>query len=99
MRKIAKNYELQTVVATLGGDGAISFRNGIFHRQDVFKVLVKDTVGAGDAFLAAYLTQYLDNATEQDALKFACAVGALTASKNGGTPDISPEEIQALLQQ
>lgn len=97
IRKLSALYNYDCVIATLGGDGAMSYRNGHFCRQPVFSVHVKDTVGAGDAFLASYITQIINNVSEAEALKFACAVGALTASKHGGTPDISPDEISQLL--
>jgi fructokinase len=97
IRKLAAHFDYQCVIATLGSEGAMSYRDGQFYRQPVFKVAVKDTVGAGDAFLASYITQMLKGTSEAAALRFACAVGALTASKNGGTPHITPEEIDDML--
>jgi fructokinase len=95
--KLAQKYGFRAVVATLGGDGAISYSNGKFYRQPVFAVEVRDTVGAGDAFLASYLKKILDGASEIEALKYGCAIGALTASKVGGTPDITQKEIDDIL--
>lgn len=97
VKKIAAHFDYQCVVATLGGEGAMSYRDGLFYTQPVFKVEVKDTVGAGDAFLASYITKTLQGASEENALRFACAVGALTASKNGGTPNITADEINMIL--
>lgn len=95
--KIADRFNYSGVIATLGGEGAISYKDGQFYQQDVFAVEVVDTVGAGDAFLATYLTEVLKQSTESQALKRACAVGALTASKAGGTPMISDIEIEDML--
>ena len=97
--KIADHYDYQAVVATLGGDGAMSYRNKTFFRQPVFKVQVKDTVGAGDAFLASYLSRMIAGDDEHTTLRYACAVGALTAAKDGGTPVIDPIEIDQMLRQ
>lgn len=95
--QLAQKYDYQAVVATLGGDGAMSYAKGSFHRQAVYAVEVKDTVGAGDAFLASYLVKKLNGASEELALSYGCAIGALTASKDGGTPDISEEEIDQIM--
>ncbi|MEL6122595.1 MAG: carbohydrate kinase family protein, partial [Bacteroidota bacterium] len=65
--------------------------------QPVFRVDVVDTVGAGDAFLAAFTTSHLRDNPIQDSLRYGCAVGALTAAKAGGTPQISTAEIDAIL--
>jgi fructokinase len=97
LKIIAERYGYDTVIVTLGSKGAISYRDGIYHKQAVFSVKVKDTVGSGDAFLAAYLVRRLKGEEESAALKYACAVGALTASKPGGTPIITAEEIKAFI--
>ncbi len=97
--KISDHFGYQGVVATLGGEGAMSYTDKIFYHQDVFNVSVVDTVGAGDAFLATYLSELIKGTQEADALRKACAVGALTASKPGGTPEISSAEIELLLNQ
>lgn len=58
---------------------------------------VADTVGAGDAFLAAFLLERLRGAPAPAALKQACRLGAYVASMPGATPQI--DEVQlAMLQ-
>ncbi len=97
MATLAERYKLDSVIATLGKAGAISYAKGNFYKQPVFKVDVKDTVGSGDAFLAAYMVKKLKGASEENCLRYGCAIGALTASKDGGTPSISRSEISELL--
>jgi fructokinase len=47
-----------------------------------------DTVGAGDAFLAALIRSlFLDQEPADKALKRACALGAFVANSRGATPD------------
>lgn len=94
---IQQHYNYKEVIATLGSEGAICYDGISFFAQLVFKVDVKDTVGAGDGFLAAYITRKLKGDTIEDALKYACGIGSITASKNGGTPEISEAEIQAMI--
>ena len=97
MQSLTKRYNYKMVITTLGGEGAVCFKDGQFHVQPVFKVEVKDTVGAGDAFLASFIYSYLCKMPITECMKFACAVGSLTASKHGGTPSISKSEIDTML--
>lgn len=97
LAEIGAKYNYSLVIATLGPKGALVYSAGQFIRQQVFKVKVADTVGSGDAFLAAFLVKYLKNKTLAECLRFACAVGALNASKPGGTPIISDSEIELML--
>ena len=59
--------------------------------------MVKDTVGAGDSFLASLINKLLKEATPQEAIDFACAVGALVASREGANPEITDEAIATLI--
>ena len=58
---------------------------------------LKDTVGAGDSFLAALIHQLLNNGSPQKAIDFACAVGAIVASSVGANPTISNQSIIDLM--
>jgi fructokinase len=60
-------------------------------------VAVADTVGAGDAFTAALLTQRLEGKSLREAARFANAYAAVVASKPGGTPLVSRAEVERLL--
>lgn len=59
-------------------------------------VVVADTVGAGDSFTAALLTQHLDGKSLAAAARFANAYAAAVASKPGGTPRIDRAEVERL---
>ena len=95
---LSQMYSFQCVLVTLGSKGAIAYKESEWFQQPVFPVTISDTVGAGDAFLASFIHQYLYGNDLQQCLKFACAVGALTASKAGGTPSIKRSEIEVLMQ-
>jgi fructokinase len=60
-------------------------------------VQVADTVGAGDAFTAALLTQHLEGKSLREAARFANAYAAVVASKVGGTPTVTRAEVERLL--
>ncbi|XOQ47868.1 MAG: Fructosamine kinase FrlD [Eubacteriales bacterium] len=48
------------VIATRGSKGAFVLVDGEFYEQSPFLVKARDTMGAGDAFIASFLTNYLD---------------------------------------
>jgi len=88
----------QTVVITLGGEGAVAMHEGTFYRIDSLKIDPVDTVGAGDTFcgyFAAGLDQGLDF---EKAAHRAAAAGALACLKAGAQPSIPlSEEVAARL--
>jgi len=60
-------------------------------------VRVADTVGAGDAFTAALVTQHLEGRPLREAARFANAYAAVVASRVGGTPTVTRAEVEHLL--
>ena len=73
---------------------------------DPLKVAVKDTTGAGDAFIAGFIHQLChygiqklsDPQIAQDIVKYACAVGGLTTTRLGAiAAQPQPEDVEALL--
>ena len=87
----------QTICVTLGGHGAILYKDDELYRHCGFRIKVADTVGSGDSFLAGLTYKLLNNAEPQEAITFACALGALVASRHGATPDISLQEIESFM--
>ncbi|OSI16551.1 carbohydrate kinase [Neisseria dentiae] len=82
------------ICVTLGSHGAVYFENGELYRHCGYRVKVADTVGSGDSFLAGLTYKLLNNTPPQEAVSFACALGALVASHHGATPEISLEEVE-----
>lgn len=98
-REIANYYGLSGVCTTRGDKGASLLIRGHYYEHPGYKVKVADTVGAGDAFLAALIYGFISHKTPEEALNLACATGALVASKEGATPEYSVEEIENLFSQ
>ena len=63
------------------------------YNKSGYKINVVDTVGAGDSFLAVLLSKLLTDATPQEAIDFACALGAIVAKNEGANSKISNREI------
>ncbi len=80
------------ICVTLGSEGAFYWTHQFQVSAQSPQVEVKDTVGAGDAFMSAVLKAWLQGGFEEvscakEALTGACALGGYVASKEGATPD------------
>jgi ribokinase len=63
-----------------------------------FPIAAVDTTAAGDAFAAALAVRLAQKATMVDAVRFACAAGALAASRAGAQPAMPRlVEVESLL--
>jgi sugar/nucleoside kinase (ribokinase family) len=76
---------VRTLAVKLGATGALGVRAGQTVRVASIPVNVKDTVGAGDSFDAGFLYGYLRDWELEKSLRLACACGALSTQKAGGT--------------
>jgi len=97
LSKLAALTSLQTICVTLGDKGAMLYHQQKLYKHSGFKVNVADTVGAGDAFLATFLSGFLKQLPMDENLARACAAGALVASRTGANPDYSMEDIDYII--
>jgi 2-dehydro-3-deoxygluconokinase len=74
-RRIADLGPSQAVIK-LGADGALALIDGQLFRQEAVSVEAVDTVGAGDAFVAGYLAEYVSGRAPGERLRTAAATGA-----------------------
>lgn len=95
---IAEKTNTQHICVTKGSHGAVLFYNDQLFYNSGYKITVADTVGAGDSFLAGLLSKLLAGIAPQEAINFACALGALIAQEEGANPKISKESIKAFMQ-
>jgi fructokinase len=93
---LADRFEVTTVCVTRGESGAILLHNGEWAEHPGYRVEVADTVGAGDAFLAALLSRLFAGDSLDVVLDYANAVGAFVASRNGATPVHDANEIASI---
>lgn len=98
MKFIAQQTNTPKICVTCGKHGAVLLINEKLVYNKGYKVTVADTVGSGDSFLAALISKLLHHAAPQKAIDFACAVGAIVASKKGANDPISNSEIEDLMQ-
>lgn len=95
-KHLDRHFPLETICITMGGKGASIYHNGLFTHHPGYKVAVEDTIGAGDAFLSGFIYSHLEGEKHEATLDFACKLGALVASKKGGTVKFALEKIHAI---
>ena len=90
---ISETTNTKSVCVTKGNHGALLLTEGKLYYNSGYQIKVVDTVGAGDSFLASLISKLLSGTDPQEAIDYACAVGALVAQSEGANPVITPEEI------
>lgn len=90
-------FKIETLIVTMGGDGAMVNHKGKVHRHSGYKVQVADTIGSGDSFLAGFLHQLLNGSSVDDALQFASGIGAFIATQSGACPKYERSQITTLI--
>jgi fructokinase len=92
----ANSYDIESICITLGAAGCLVYMDGDVSVVSGFPAQVEDTVGAGDAFAAAFLHGYHLRWPALQTARFANAVGSVVASHAGATPSWRVEECCAL---
>ncbi len=98
-KRISKLYEIYNfdyLIVTYGAYGAKILDGTNLHFHPGYKVTTADSVGAGDAFLSGFMFKMLAKESLKEALDFACAAGALVASREGATPDYDLNDIELI---
>ena len=86
-RHLRTQFGCAWVCVTAGARGAGLLHAGRWHWEPARPVVVGDTVGAGDAFLAAWLFHFLGGSLDDaEILARACRLGEWVAGRRGATP-------------
>ena len=89
----AEEYGLAMFIVTLGGDGVAAVRpDGRVAQVPGHKVEVVDTVGAGDTFMAGFLSAYAEDPSDVEAaLSRGVAAAAIVVTRQGAKPPTRAE--------
>ncbi len=90
-------YSCKTICVTFGERGCGIYKDCAYCEAPGCKVHVADTVGAGDAFAAAFVHGLSAGWDAYRIGKFANAVGGLVASRPGAIPEWNPSEVSAMI--
>jgi ribokinase len=102
---VANRYEADVIgpqkllAVTLGEEGAVLLEDGTeVARASPPRVEAVDGTAAGDAFTACLVVSLLEGRNREEALRRACAAGAIAASRFGAQPSLpTAEEVDAIL--
>ena len=95
-REGAERYGWHGVCVTLGARGCAILAHTEYIEAAGHAVDIADTVGAGDAFAAAFMHGLISRWSAPEIAAFANRVGALIASRHGAIPEWTVEEAVAL---
>jgi ribokinase len=102
---VVNRYEAEVVgeqrllAVTMGEEGAVLLERGKeIARARPPRVVAVDGTAAGDAFTACLVVSLLEGRDPEEALRRACAAGALAASRFGAQPSLpTAEDVDAIL--
>jgi len=98
--ELVRGWSLRCLVVTLGDKGAFAASGeGELVYVPGYRVSVIDTLGSGDAFTAGFIHQLLRGSSLTKCCRFGNLLGALAATKRGGTEPFTNEEISRVGEQ
>lgn len=81
--QIIKGKGVETVIITLGREGALLLHNNEFTHTQAPVVKAIDTTAAGDVFNGAFTVALSENKSMRDAVTFACNASAISVTRLG----------------
>ena len=91
LANLTQQFNLKMAALTQGARGAVVCYDGKFVTSGGVSTEVADTVGAGDAFTASLVAQWLHGMDLSHAVHQACATAAYVCSQTGATPKLPAE--------
>lgn len=95
-RELSVATNCRNICVTRGERGALWWRNDEVFTAAAPKVVVRDTIGAGDAFTAAFTLGLVNGEAARDPQALivrACRLGAFVASQDGAQPEYDPAQV------
>lgn len=85
-RIMRDHTQIEIVLVTSGAKGCTVYTEGVPKTVTSQPVVLKDAVGAGDAFCAAFLTTFIRTGDPNKAARIGNMVGGFVASESGAIP-------------
>ena len=86
LRAILARFDLDLIAMTRGADGALLVSAHETISQPGIPAVVRDTVGAGDSFTAAFVLGLLRGEEREVILRKACEIASAVCSQSGAVP-------------
>lgn len=84
LMKMVHGLGTKIIGVTRGKEGSLFYDGERVYRQGIKEVRAVDTMGAGDSFIAGFLTAFGDGKPMEEALDYAAERSALTCTVRGG---------------
>lgn len=96
--KVMEAFDVEELIVTYGGSGAIyhSRTGNLSYHFPAYRVEVKDTIGSGDSFLAAFLSKRLQSDRHfdpEEVMEFAATLSAYVTQSEGACPGYDAKAI------
>lgn len=96
-RALTAEWEFETVILTLGSEGALAYHDGETVEQPAFETETHDPIGTGDAFVGAFLARRIAGDDLGRALEYGAATAALKRTIPGDIAVVSREEVDRVI--
>ncbi len=94
---LAADWDFETVILTLGEEGALAWHDGETHRQEAYPADTHDPIGTGDAFVGGFLARRLRGDGVPAALAYGAATASLKRTIPGDVAAVTPAEVERVL--
>ncbi len=91
IKQLTMDFRIDTIIVTAGDKGCQIFQNDTSVFIKAYPVEVSDAIGAGDAFSAAFIVEYLKNGDVKKSAEVASRLGSFVAGSRGAIPSYPPE--------
>jgi len=91
VRKVMEQFSIQIIIVTRSNKGASAFWESKRVDIDSIDTKVVDTVGAGDAFSAAFISCFSETGNIEAALKAGTLLGSYVVGKRSAVPEYTNE--------
>ena len=89
MSDLKARYDLKLIIVTAGSKGCYVYEGGAVHFYGSTKINFVDSIGAGDAFSAGFVFEYLKSQNIDKAAIAGNLLGAYVAASAGANPKFS----------
>lgn len=94
--KLAEMFACKIVCVSNGARGGGLWHEGQWVYHHGFKVNLRNSVGAGDAFLAGLLTAFLQGKSDKEVIETANLLGAYVVTQVEATPQFGLKDLEAV---
>ena len=92
-----RHFAMKEILITKGSKGATYHTESFSYDYPAYPIVVADTVGSGDSFLAAFLAMKLGHQPVEVTLDYAAAMGAFITAQSGACPQYSKFDLDRFL--